>query len=444
MKSKTTHLKIGQSSISSSFEIDTNNLHSLRPKSNFVAFVIRLLTGSSMALAIAIANPPGSQAPAKRPFPMPRLFPAPSGPVNLGDPLPGLTPAELSLFGEGLDEFENVETPQGGLGPIFNNVSCVACHNSGGTGGGSAIMVTRFGRLSNGKFDPLEALGGSLLQDNAIDPAAQEIIPADANIIGNRQSTPLFGLGLIEAIPDDAILRNSLRPMIDGIRGKVARVADVASGNQRIGRFGWKCQQATLLSFSGDAYLNEMGITNRLFPKENAPNGDLNLLTNYDKVADVEDATNPETGRSDIDAAADFMRLLAPPRPLPPTASSNMGKQIFQQINCAVCHMPSMNTGPNAIRALDRKPVFLYSDLLLHDMGSLGDGIVQAAAGANEFRTAPLWGLRASAPYLHDGRAPSIDMAIRLHEGEAKNSRDRYLRLNLTQKQQILDFLKSL
>jgi CxxC motif-containing protein (DUF1111 family) len=375
---------------------------------------------------------------------MPRAFPAPSGPLHPGDPLPGLNPGELALFGEGLDEFENIETAEGGLGPIFNNLSCVACHNSGGTGGASAIMVTRFGRSAGGKFNSLDALGGSLLRDKAIAPSALESIPAEANVVANRQSTALFGAGLIEAIPDAAIRRNAMRPVIDGIRGKAAMVIDVASGTPRVGRFGWKSQQATLLSFSGDAYLNEMGITNRLFPKENAPNGDLALLAAHDMVADPEDTANPETGRSDIDAAADFMRLLAPLQPLPPTASINSGRQIFQQINCAVCHMPSMVTGPNMIRALDRKPVFLYSDLLLHDMGSLGDGIAQAAAGPKEFRTAPLWGLRASAPYLHDGRAPSIDQAIRLHDSEAKSPRDRYLRLNASQRQQLLDFLKSI
>ncbi len=406
--------------------------------------VIRMLACSSIALTVAIAEPPRPLEPAKRGGPMPRNVSVPPGPPQQGDPLPGLNPNELSLFGEGLDEFEGVEAAESGLGPIFNNVSCVACHNSGGTGGGSAILVTRFGRAAGGKFDPLAALGGSLLQDNAIDPAVQEIIPAEANVVAGRQSTALFGVGLIEAIPDEAILRNATRTSIDGIRGKAAIVKDVASGVSRVGRFGWKCQQATLLSFSADAYLNEMGITSRFFPQENAPNGNLNLLAEYDKVADPEDAINPDTGRSDVDASANFMRFLAPPQPLQLSPSASNGRQVFQAINCAVCHMPSMNTGPNAVRALDRKPVFLYSDLLLHDMGSLGDGIVQAAAGPREFRTAPLWGLRSSAPYLHDGRAPNVDQAIRLHDGEAKISRDRYLRLNATQRQQLLDFLKSL
>lgn len=395
-----------------------------------------------MAQPLMPLNP--RMKPAQRPRPVGRMVVVPPGPIQPGDPLPGLNAGELASFGAGLDEFENVENAQGGLGPIFNNNSCVACHNSGGTGGGSSILVTRFGHVAAGRFDPLDSLGGSLLQDHAIDPAVQEVIPTAANVTAERQSTPLFGLGLIEAIPDFAILQNAKRPVIDGIRGRAAIITDIASGRERVGRFGWKNQQASLLAFAGDAYLNEMGITNRLFPKENAPNGNLALLAAYDTVADPEDTTDPTTGKADIDTASDFMRLLAPLQPLSLTRSASSGSQIFQQMNCAVCHLPSMTTGPSPIRALDRKPVFLFSDLLLHDMGSLGDGIAQSAAKANEMRTAPLWGLRASAPYLHDGSAPSIDQAIRAHDGEAKNSRDRYLRLNLTQKQQVLDYLKSL
>jgi CxxC motif-containing protein (DUF1111 family) len=392
-------------------------------------------------------SPHGSQsaqAPSQRFKPAPRMATNANPAPVLGDPLPGLTAAQLLQFTEGLDEFEHVEDAAGGLGPVFNNVSCVACHNSGGTGGASAIVVTRFGRTENGIFDPLAALGGSLLQDNAIDNSILEQVPLAANVTANRQSTPLFGLGLIEAIPDEVILRNAMRPPVDGIRGRAAKIIDVASGKIRVGRFGWKCQQADLLSFAGDAYLNEMGITNRLFPEENAPNGDLAKLAAFDLVADPEDTVDPATGRSDIDAAASFMRFLAPPQPLPLTVSAQQGRQLFTQLNCAVCHLPSMMTARSNVTALSQKPVNLYSDLLLHDMGSLGDGIVQSDAGARELRTTPLWGLRASAPYLHDGRAPSIDAAIRGHDGEAKGSRDRFLKLSIQQQQQVVDFLKSL
>ena len=263
-----------------------------------------ILIGCSFGLACATAQsvaPPNPHLKrAQRPRPIPRIISTPSGPTQPGDPLLGLTASELSSFGAGLDEFENVENSEGGLGPIFNNNSCVACHNAGGTGGGSPILVTRFGRDTAGKFDSLEALGGSLLQDHAIDPAVQEVIPAEANVTADRQSTPLFGLGLIEAIPDSTILQNAKRPSIDGIRGRAAMITDIATGRERVGRFGWKNQQATLLSFAGDAYLNEMGITNRLFPHENAPNGNFALLATYDTVADPEDTTDPVTGKAGI------------------------------------------------------------------------------------------------------------------------------------------------
>jgi CxxC motif-containing protein (DUF1111 family) len=387
---------------------------------------------------------PSGQMRAIRRQARPRQMPPPSGPAKLGDPLPGLTAAQLADFAGGLDEFQNVEDADGGLGPIFNNVSCVACHASGAIGGGGPITVTRFGRLDRGYYNPLEALGGSLLQQNAIDPGVQEIVPPQANVVVHRQSTPLFGLGLIEAIPDQDILRGAQHPPIDGIRGRAAMVTDVVSGQTRVGRLGWKAQQATILAFAGDAYLNEMGITSRFFPTENAPNGDAARLAAFDRFADPEDEIDPETGKSDIDVAADFMRFLGAPGALPLSSSANAGRTIFNQINCAVCHQPSFVTGPNPIAALDRKPVPLYSDLLLHDMGLLGDGIAQAAAGPREMRTAPLWGLRASGPYLHDGRAATVDEAIRGHDGEGAGPRDRYLRLTPTQRQQLLDFLGTL
>ncbi len=391
---------------------------------------------------------------------------------QFGDPLPGLTRDQLGDFGAGLDEFTNEEDIEGGLGPIFNDKSCVACHSSGGVGGASNVFVTRFGRESNGVYDPLESLGGSLLQKNAIAPEVREIVPREANVIARRQTTPLFGLGLIEAIPDADILRNAAqqsrgnndlrgrpqepnnRPPGNGqpngapiynidndISGRAAIITDVVSGNQRVGRFGWKAQQATILAFSADAYVNEMGITNRFFPHENAPNGDYERLAAFDIVKDIEDEADPSTGKADIDASADFMRFLAPPPQLPLTQPANEGRRIFEDIQCATCHTPMMKTGPNQVRALDRKEVWLFSDLLLHDMGALGDGIAQSAASPAEFRTPPLWGLRASGPYLHDGRATTVDQAIRWHDGEAKNSRDRYQQLTPQQRQQILEFL---
>ncbi len=413
---------------------------------------VQLLIAAGLSIHAAYAQSParGPQPRPNPPRPPADTRPAPDrhhSPVisqtRFGDPLSGLTAAQLAAFAAGREEFENVETPEGGLGPIFNNVSCVSCHAAGATGGGSAITVTRFGKLTNGVFDPMNEQGGSLLQSSAIDPAVQEVVPADANVIAHRQSTPLFGIGLIEAISDADILRNAARPAVDGISGRAAQIVDAATGQTRVGRFGWKAQQASLLTFAGDAYLNEMGITSRLFPTENAPNGNTALLAQYDAYADPEDTVDA-TGRGDIDAAADFMRLLAPPPVVLATQSANAGRTVFFQLGCANCHTPSMNTGPNAIAALSMKNVPLYSDLLLHDMGSLGDGIAQSAAGMYEMRTAPLWGLRVSGPYLHDGRAATVDAAIRAHDGEGKNARVRYENLPRAPRQQLLDFLNTI
>lgn len=373
-----------------------------------------------------------------------RRHSSPPPPPQPGGALPGLTAAELALFDAGKEEFLNVETPESGLGPIFNNVSCVSCHSAPVAGGSSEIFVTRFGRTLNGVFDPIEALGGSLLQDHAIDPAVQEVIPPEANTVARRQAPPLFGLGLIEAIPDETIRSLALRRAMDGITGHAAIITDIATGLERIGRLGMKCQHASILGFSADAYLNEMGITNRFFPHENAPNGNAPLLALFDATLDPEDVADPVTNRSDIDTVADFQRLLAPPLPLPFSRAAQEGQRVFADIGCAHCHVPQLTTGASTVAALNLKPVNLYSDLLLHDMGSLGDGIAQSAAGAREMRTTPLWGLRFRAPYLHDGRAATIDAAIRGHNGQGKAARDRYTALRRQDSRALLEFLGSL
>lgn len=405
---------------------------------------LALLTACSLETHAVAQMPP--RHPAHRTQHPPHTPPPPTNAAKpqFGDPLPGLTRAQLAAFLDGKDDFEDTETETGGLGPIFNRSSCVTCHNAPATGGAGPINVTRFGRTDGGGFNPLTSLGGSLQQEMEISPALHEVVPQEANVVAHRNSTPLFGLGLIEAIPDDQILQNVRRTPMDGVLGKAARVADPATGKMLIGRFGWKAQQATVLSFAGDAYLNEMGITNRLFPVENAPNGNAQLLAQYDTVVDPEDVVDPTTGRGDIDRVADFMRFLGAPPRLPLSNSAAAGRSVFQNTGCAVCHVPLMITGPHKIAALDRQEVWLFSDLLLHDMGALGDGIAQSAADVRDMKTAPLWGLRASAPYLHDGRAQTVDEAIKAHDGEAKASKERYLKLKKQQVQQLLDFLMSI
>jgi CxxC motif-containing protein (DUF1111 family) len=426
---------------------DYSQLQPVMKAPPIISYLILALAWSCGTQALAQMPP---QHPPQHPAHRPQHPPHPPGPPGnkmkpqFGDPLPDLTKAELALFTDGKADFEDSETESSGLGPIFNRTSCVTCHIAPVTGGAGSISVTRFGRTENGVFDPLASLGGSLQQEMEINAVLHEVVPPEANVVAQRNSTPLFGLGLIEAIPDREILRHVRHSPLDGVLGKISKVADVATGRTLIGRFGWKAQQATLLSFAGDAYLNEMGITNRLFPVENAPNGNVQLLAQYDTVADPEDVVDPVTGRGGIDRVADFTRFLGAPPRLLLSNSAAAGRMVFNSMGCAICHVPMMNTGPNKIAALNHREAWLFSDLLLHDMGTLGDGIAQGAADVREMRTSPLWGLRASALYLHDGRATTLDEAIKAHDGEAKAAKARYLRLNKQQEQQLMDFLMSI
>ena len=371
-----------------------------------------------------------------RPFTWPAV-------TQFGDHLNGLTAEQVNLFLDGKDDFEKAESVEGGLGPIFNRDSCVACHSSPVTGGGSSVNVTRFGVTVHGKFDPLDSLGGSLLQENSIVPEAQEFVPAIANVVIHRNSTPLFGLGLMEAIPDAEIVRNARQYGNEQIHGRVGWVTDIVSGKRMAGRFGWKAQQATITAFAADAYRNEMGVTNKYFPTENAPNGNQELLKKFDFVQDPEDQATA-TSIADFEKVANSMKFLAAPPVNKPTPTTAAGQLIFNNLGCALCHTPVMHTGYSSIAALNNKDVRLFSDLLLHDMGSLGDGIVQETATGREFRTPPLWGISQSAPYLHDGRALTIDEAIKAHEGEGKVVKDRYLKLNKAQQKLLTDFVLSL
>ena len=178
-----------------------------------------------------------------------------------GSELPGLTSAQLELFAAGKEDFEDLEKKEDGLGPTFNGISCHSCHNIPTTGGVGNVSVLRVGRRQNGVYT--EPQGGSLLHLFATEPKCQPRMPQDANVLARRIPTPLFGLGLVEAIPDEM-----LRQLQAITGGRAALITDPATKLQRVGRFGWKAQQATLLSFAGDAYVNEMGITNDIFPTE--------------------------------------------------------------------------------------------------------------------------------------------------------------------------------
>lgn len=323
---------------------------------------------------------------------------------RMGQPLHGLTADQLTRFQVGRVKFDQVLSQPEGLGPIFNQNSCGACHNVGALGGSGSTLVTRFGFADKESFDPLEELGGSLLQANAVTAGCEEVIPPEANVVANRLTPPTFGFGLVEAIPDASLLANEIAPP-PGVSGRahmVHALEDPPAAPDRVGRFGWKAQVATVLSFSADASKNEMGLTNRLDPVENDPNG-INPpdLATCDSVADPEDGPDGE-GFHFIDRVTDFQRFLAP---APQTPHSGMrGEAVFNEIGCDDCHVRLRITAPAAEAPLSVKALKPYSDFLLHDMGQLGDGIEQGDAGVSEMRTPLLWGLRVREQMMHDGR----------------------------------------
>lgn len=338
-------------------------------------------------------------------------------------------------FEEGLEEFAEIEDAAAGLGPVFNGASCAECHNRPTIGGSSDRFVTRFGHDSIAGFDPLPDLGGSVIQSEGIvtDTCSVpgETVPPEANVSTRRDTPPLFGLGLLENVSDAVILRfaDPTDRNRDGISGRPNMIAG------RIGRFGWKAQVVTLHDFAGEAYLNEMGITSPDFPDEIAPQGGPVVC---------DDVPDPEDDGSGVDAFTDFMTLLAPTLPGPRTPLARAGKRAFRRARCATCHSTKLYTGVSEIPALRSQRVPAYTDLLLHDMGSLGDGIAQGDALGSEFRTAPLWGVAASAPYLHDGRAATLADAIAAHDGEARAARDAFLALSDDNQAALIAFLESL
>jgi CxxC motif-containing protein (DUF1111 family) len=365
--------------------------------------------------------------------------------AQFGDPVKGLTAQEFELFRIGLADFTEVETPDEGLGPMFNARSCAECHSIPRIGGTGTIIEVRAGyREEDGSFK--EYPGGSVFQMLSNPPhEVQASIPAEANVIARRKSSALFGFGLVEAVPDEVLigLEDPDDFNGDGISGRAHRVHDKASDQIRIGRFGWKAQQATLLAFGAEAYRDEMGITNDLFPQEACPLGDCQQLKLIDAVSDPEDRPDFSTGLRAIDKLEHFMKFLGPPPRGPLTKEVQQGERLFQAVGCASCHIPSLKTGASPVKALSFKRFFPYADFLLHDIGT-GDGIVQGEAKAEEIRTPPLWGVRFRAPFLHDGRASSLSEAVEMHAGEASRSRDLYEKLSAPEKKAVLAFLGSL
>jgi CxxC motif-containing protein (DUF1111 family) len=348
-----------------------------------------------------------------------------------------------------LDIFANeVEEIGDGLGPTYNAQACRECHQNPVIGGASQITEFRTGHFNGTSF--VDPPGGSLINDRAIDPEIQERILAGQEVRTFRMSLSLMGDGYVEAIGSNTIaaIQAGQPP---GQRGTLVRVPVLeAGGAVRAGRFGWKNQNSSLLSFAADAYLNEMGITSPLLPAENTSNG--RSVAAFDTVADPED-----TG-DDIAAFARFMRSLkAPPvdAAVAATASAQRGSQLFDSLGCAVCHVRTITTAPvdtvinggtfTVPAALGDKTIHPFSDFLLHDVGT-GDGIVQNGGQGtrNMVRTAPLWGLRVRDRLMHDGLSVSRTDAILRHGTQAAAARNNFAALSTASQRDVINFLNSL
>jgi CxxC motif-containing protein (DUF1111 family) len=403
-----------------------------------------------------------------------------AGAAGAGGAIAGLTVKEAKFFGDGQGRFTEVDTVASGLGPRFNLNSCAGCHAAPAIGGSSPaanpqVTVAPPGQYANvssfilpngpvrevrfksdgGVHDLYTIVGLSgtpagctIAQPNFATHLASDII--------FRIPTPTFGAGLIEAIPESTILANVGISKPFGIFGHENR-----NGNDgTVTRFGWKAQNKSLVIFSGEAYNVEQGVANELFPDERGEGGtpDPDVCKT---VAAPNDHTNfestqPQSVPSDAIGFANFMRFLAPPTPactvgVNCSASINSGSSQFNSVGCATCHIRSLPTGNHSTSALRNQTANLFSDVLVHNMGLLGDGISQGTAGPNEFRTAPLWGVGQRRFFLHDGRASDLLQAIEAHANggtdttsEAFQVITNFNALSASLQQDILNFLRSL
>src|SRR3984893_15886359 len=385
---------------------------------------------------------------------------------------------------------EETEGVGDGLGPLYNAQSCRECHQNPTSGGTSQMTELRVGHLGpDHRFHnpdiPIahgsEIISGrTLVNDRAICPNAafpnteiQEHVPETESIATTRVAIGLLGDGFVEAVADQTLVETARKQCKDThhkICGQVLYVPIVeAPGQTGVGRFGWKDQQASLLSFSGDAYLNEMGITNRLFPDE--------VTKICNTASEPNDQPGPD-GLNDIDHFARFMRATkAPARDaqLAETPVAKKGSDLFDKIGCATCHVRSLTTAAAGTKinggtftipdALARKTFYPFGDFLLHDVGT-GDGIVMAmqehygrnmyqiqwknlsleafASTQNKVRTPPLWGVRMHPQLMHDGQSVTLGDAILRHLGEAAQVTQRFKKLNISDQKALIEFLKSL
>ena len=397
---------------------------------------------------------------------------ATAGPVTTqppaGDPAAGLVPFALARFDVGREAFDREFIADEGLGPIFNHTSCGGCHLSP-LGGPGVQRVTLFAGSNKGGFDPLEELGGPLLQIEAIVDECREDVPPEATLLTDRVTSGMMGYGLVEAIPDCAILavRDGQAASIQGTASFVVpletnpRGEPCGPGPLRVGRFGWKAQHATVLGISARECVDQIGLTSQLVPQDNDPNGvnppSLGDPDFCDTVADPEDDISFGNGanRDFVEVVTDFQRYMAGP---PQTPRSGMtGEDLFASIGCSGCHHPSYTTlDDTSVEAgLRNRVIRPYGDFLLHTVGLNGDGFSEGDASGIQIRTAPLWGLIHHPALWHDGRfdngafEPRVADAVNAHDdgvglSQGEAAAQAFAALSVADRSALMAFLGSL
>ena len=379
------------------------------------------------------------------------------GDLLLDGPIEELSLAQKATFAAGDEAFGEVFTKESGLGPVFNMPSCASCHAGDGKGH-PATNLTRFGRdTGGGHFDYMESQGGPQLQDRSIPGYPAETLPTGTTGVSVRSAPIVAGIGFLEAVPDSALLALADPDDADGdgISGRpnyvsapdffIPKPHHKPIGANYIGRFGRKATTIDLLHQTAVAYIDDMGITSDFFSSD--LHNPLAGQFSGDGVAD------PEVGSATVANVVFYLRTLKVPAPRDEDDSDvQAGRGLFSEIGCAGCHVPQLTTGESDIDVLANKTFSPYTDLLLHDMGDeLADHYPEGEATGREWRTTPLWGLGliqdtiGGIPfYLHDGRTSDLKEVIRLHGGEAANSRGAFMALSGDEQSQIIKFLESL
>jgi CxxC motif-containing protein (DUF1111 family) len=418
-----------------------------------VALVCLATLPNSVAGSQTITDAPTTAMNQNSPADLFNGFGARGTPIDecVADPVPGRS------FEDNKFIFAEVETAEDGLGPTYNEASCGRCHDNPIVGGSSQLRELRAGNTVNGVFtEPPGNQNRSLIQLRALAPAIVETLSrtglANQNTRAFRTTLNTIGDGFIEAIDSNDIeaVRLAQPAGFTGTRINVAVVE--AGGAPRTGRFGWKGQHASLVSFSGDAYLNEMGITNPI----DGSNGTSENNSLGASVAAFDLVADPEDDGDDVEAFAQFMRQTRAPGRGPITTAVTNGQTLFTQIGCAICHTAQFNTVPAGTvinqgaftvpAALGSKRIRPFSDFLLHDIGT-GDGIVQngGAGTRNMVRTPPLWGVRGRPELMHDGLSLTFNDAIQRHAGVGgTQTRNNFNALSAAQRADVLAFLNSL